>query len=158
MFIKSATFILGILIAMAGISADATKDEDAIVTDSQIVVIDIILNCLVNIYGTNQLIVDSYGNGGIPQKEALAAVQRNKEFLKVINVYAMQIKRQGAKGDKKTTEFINKITEVCTALDMHLGSMVDFIEKNDKPSITQLEKNRERVETLIEELVTHDLE
>lgn len=151
------TIFVGTIFFVMASNALAVQDDEVGLTSGQIAIIDFALHSLVNLYSTNQLIVDAYGNSGIPQKEALAAVQRNKNFLKVISKYAMDIKRQGAKGDKKMTEFINKITEVCTAIDMHLGSIVDYIEKNDKTSVSQLEKNREKVEKLIGELLSQDI-
>lgn len=154
---KIISIFLATIIYILASNTFASENEEGGLTSGQIAIIDIALHSLVNLYSTNQLIVDAYGNSGIPQKEALAAIQRNRNFLKIISRYAMDIKRQGAKGDKKATDFINKITEICTSIDLHIGSIVDYVEKNDKTSVNQLEKNREKVEKLINELLSMEL-
>jgi hypothetical protein len=154
---KTLTVIFAVcFVLVMSFRATAVEDE-AEITSGQIVVIHLVTCGLVNLYSTNQLITDSYSNGGIAQKVALSSIERNKEFLKVLSKYAMDVKRQSARGDDKTVLFIGKITETCTAVELQLSAMEDYIKKNDKASVNQLEKSREKVEVLIEELLKSDL-
>jgi hypothetical protein len=141
----------------ASFAVNAVEDDEATITSGQIVVVHLVTNGLVNLYSTNQLIVESYGNGGIAKKAAIDAVERNREFLKVLTKYAMDVKRQSARGDDKTVIFLGKVAETCTVLDLHLNAIEEYISKNDKASVNQLEKCREKAETLMGELLKSDL-
>ena len=126
-------------------------------TSGQIVVLELIMRSIVNMYSSNVIIADSYGNGGIVKEDALAAVAQNRDFLEVLTGYAMEMKRQNTAEDRKTAEFLAKLTEVCTDVGLQLNAMEDYIEKNDKASITLLNKCRSKLETSIEELLNSDL-
>ena len=153
---KNLVIVAGIALVMLVASTGHTGEEVGITT-GQIVVIDLVMHSIVNMYSTNLLITDSYSNGGIAKEEALMAVQRNRNFLKVLTRYSMEIKRQSAREDKKTVEFLGRITEICTNLDLQLDAVEEYIEKNDKASVRQLDKYRESLEAMIESLMKSDL-
>ena len=96
---KNLVIFTGIALVML-IAPMGHAAEDVGITTGQIVVIDLVMHSIVNMYSTNLLITDSYSNGGIAKEEALMAVQRNRDFLKVLTRYSMEIKRQSAREDK----------------------------------------------------------
>jgi hypothetical protein len=132
--------------------------EQVGLTSGQIVMLDLIMHSLVNMYSTNTLIADSYSNGGIVKEEALAAVLRNRRFLDVLTKYSMDMKLQNASEDEKTVKFLSRITEICTNLDLQLDALEDYINRNDKASVDRLDNYRLKLETLIQSLVDSDLE
>jgi len=131
--------------------------EESGLTSGQIVMLDLIMHSVVNMYSTNTLIADSYSNGGIVKEEALGAVVRNRRFLDVLTRYSMDMKLQNASGDEKTVQFLGKMTEICTNLDLQLDALEDYINKNDKASVDRLDNYRLKLELLIQSLVDSDL-
>jgi len=150
--------IVGMFVSAAILtSATAHAVDEPGLTSGQMVVLELIMRSIVNMYSSNVIITDSYGNGGIVKEDALAAMAQNREFLKILTGYAMEMKRQNTAEDRKTVEFLAKLTEVCSDVGLQLNAMEDYIEKNDKASIALLNKCRSKLEMSIEELLNSDL-
>ncbi len=145
------------LIGAAFVAFQAYPAEDMAISSGEIIVLDVVMHSIVNMYSTNELIFISYTEGGIGRKRALAAVDGNERFLKVLSKYAMEIKRQNARGDERTMDFIGKISNICTNLEQHLGAIKSAIEKGDRASRMQVDKYTAKLEMLIQSLVETDL-
>ena len=125
-------------------------EDEGTLTGGQMIVLDLVMHGLVNLYSTSNLIVTGCATHGLTRDEAARAVDRNKDFLKVLSSYAMNMKRQGAGGDEEMTEFVGSVVEICTNMDLYLDSIKRFAEKNDDASERQMERYRTKVEQLIE--------
>ena len=131
--------------------------EDVGITSGQMVVLNIIMHGIVNMYSTNNLIADSYSGGGVEKDSALGALERNRDFLKVLSMYSMNIKRQGAKDDEKMNALLCSVSDICTHLDLQIGAIESYIKKNDDASVTQVRKYRQKLESLIQLMLNSDL-
>lgn len=149
---KIVSFLSAVLLGITLLSGLAFAEQASDAAD--LAYSELVTYGIVNAYSTNVLVQIAFQGGSLPKEEALDAAERNAAFVKVLQRYAQQLKRDTAKKEEGIKKLVNEMSEVSTYLEQQTQALKDWIEAPDSKSAkglydTYCEKLEKKIELML---------
>jgi len=106
---------------------------------------------MINAYSTNVLVRKGLAGKCLTEEDAFENVERNLAFAKVLQRYALSLKRSSTNEDEEMKKLIARICEAATYLERQTASLKDWLNEPESKSARMLfEDYSEKVEKKIE--------
>jgi len=120
--------LVGTMVAVAvGVAVAAAPSPGRAVMTADLAKVELMLHGVTAVYASAVMTMQAYRAGLLTKEEASTEIGRNERFLAVLTKCGKTLEREAAPGDDENVSLAKDFLQVCSYLELALGSFEDFV-------------------------------